>query len=212
MSELDRLSAHDLEAETATALPSKEVLSLLDLNADVDLALDLAAPVDLAIAGNLNVAAPIDAAASANVLSVGSEAAALSDQQVLIDQTQSGDAIANAPQDSALDQSDDVVGGTDAPADDSGDGEVAVGDITAGGNLLDIDVDVDGDIDAAAPIAGAVAANANVAAPIDAAVAANVGSVDSEATAISKQTAIITQDLDEVTASATADQDSSITQ
>lgn len=209
---MEPLSAEDLAAETATALPTKEVLSLLDLNADVDLALDLAAPVDLGIAANLNVAAPIDAAASANVLSVGSEAAALSDQQVLIDQTQSGDAIANAPQTSVLDQSDDAVGGTDEPAPDSGDGEVAIGDITAGGNLLDIDVNIDGDIDAAAPIAGAVAANANVAAPIDAAVAANVGSIDSEATAISKQTAIITQDLDGVTASATADQDSTITQ
>lgn len=209
---MEKLSAQDLAAETATALPTKEVLSLLDLNADVDLALDLAAPVDLGVAANLNVAAPIDAAASANVLSVGSEAAALSDQQVLIDQTQSGDAIANAPQTSVLDQSDDTVGGTDEPAPDSGDGDVAVGDITAGGNLLDIDVNIDGDIDAAAPIAGAVAANANVAAPIDAAVAANVGSIDSEATAISKQTAIITQDLDGVTASATADQDSTITQ
>jgi hypothetical protein len=40
-------------------------MSLLDLNADVDLALDLAAPVDLAVAANLNIAAPITAAASA---------------------------------------------------------------------------------------------------------------------------------------------------
>lgn len=213
MSDIERLSAQELEAETATALPSKEVLSLLDLNADVDLALDLAAPVDLAVAGNLNIAAPIDAAASANVLSVGSEAASLTDQQVLIDQTQSGDAIANAPQDSVLDQSDDIVGGTDEPAaEEPTDGEVAIGDLTAGGNLLDIDVNVDGDIDAAAPIAGAVAANANVAAPIDAAVSANIGSIDSQATAVSQQTAIISQDLDDVTASATADQDSTITQ
>ena len=213
MSDMERLSAQDLEAETATALPSKEVLSLLDLNADVDLALDLAAPVDLAVAGNLNIAAPIDAAASANVLSFGSEAVSLTDQQVLIDQTQSGDAIANAPQDSVLDQSDDTVGETDQPVTEAPtDGDVAVGDLTAGGNLLDINVDVDGDIDAAAPIAGAVAANANVAAPIDAAVAANIGSIDSEATAVSQQTAIINQDLDDVTASATADQDSTITQ
>ena len=41
-----------------------------------------------------------------------------------------------------------------------------------------------------------MAANANVAAPIDAGVAANVGSVDSEATAVASQTAIINQDLD----------------
>ena len=59
-----------------------------------------------------------------------------------------------------------------------------MGDLAAGGNLLDVDVDVDADVDAAAPIAGAVAANANIAAPIDAAVAANVGSIDSEATAV----------------------------
>lgn len=213
MSDLERLSAQDLEAESATALPNKEVLSLLDLNADVDLALDLAAPVDLAVAGNLNIAAPIGAAASANVLSFGSEAAALSDQQVLIDQTQSGDAIANAPQDSVLDQSDDTVGETDQPsAEAPTEGDVAVGDLTAGGNLLDVNVNIDGDIDAAAPIAGAVAANANVAAPIDAAVAANVGSIDSQATAVAQQTAIINQDLDGVNASATADQDSTITQ
>ena len=213
MPELDGLSAADLEAQGATALPTKEVLSLLDLNADVDLALDLAAPVDLAAAANLNVAAPIAAAASANVLSFGSEATALQEQAVLIDQTQSGDAIANAPQTSDLDQSNDTIGAEEpapAPADEAGD--VAVGDLAAGGNLLDINVNIDGDIDAAAPIAGAVAANANIAAPIDASVSANVGSIDSTATALSSQTAVINQDLDDVTADATADQDSTIVQ
>ena len=210
---LDRLTAADLEAEAATPLPAKEVISLLDLNADVDLALDLAAPVDLAVAGNLNVAAPIDAAASANVLSVGSEAGALAQQQVLIDQYQSGAATADAPQTSLLDQSDDTVGEEPAPAEDeSSGGDVTIGDVTAGGNLLDVDVNIDGDIDAAAPIAGAVAANANVAAPIDAAVAANIGSVDSEATAVADQTAVIRQSLDGVTADATAAQTSEITQ
>ena len=212
MSELQPLSAQDLAAETATALPTKEVLSLLDLNADVDLALDLAAPVDLAVAGNLNVAAPIDAAASANVLSVGSEATSLADQAVLINQTQSGDAIANAPQTSTLDQSDDAVGGTEPVSGDTESGDVQIGDISAGGNLLDINLDLKADVDAAAPIAGAVAANANVAAPIDAAVSANIGSVDSEATAVARQTAIINQDLDGVTASATAAQNSDIKQ
>ena len=53
MSESERLSAEDLAAESATALPRKEVMSLLDLNADVDLALDLAAPVDLAVAADV---------------------------------------------------------------------------------------------------------------------------------------------------------------
>lgn len=213
MTELDRLSAADLEAESATALPTKEVLSLLDLNADVDLALDLAAPVDLAVAANLNVAAPITAAASANILSVGSEATALTNQQVLIDQTQSGDAIANAPQTSTIDQGQDSIPETSTPvAPQPGDGSVAVGDVAAGGNLLDVNLDLDASVDAAAPIAGAVAANANIAAPIDAAVAANIGSVGSEATAVSQQTAIINQDLDGVQAEATADQDSTIQQ
>ena len=41
------LTADELEAEGATALPDKEVLSLLDLNADLDLALDAAAPGDV---------------------------------------------------------------------------------------------------------------------------------------------------------------------
>ncbi len=213
MSELEKLSAQDLEAEGATALPTKEVLSLLDLNADVDLALDLAAPVDLAVAGNLNVAAPIAAAASANVLSIGSEATAVQDQAVLLSQTQSGDAIANAPQTSTIDQGDDTIAGEPTtPPTDPTDGSVSTGDLTAGGNLLDVDLDLSADVDAAAPIAGAVAANANVAAPIDASVAANVGSVGSEATAVSQQTAIIDQELDGVTAEATADQDSEITQ
>jgi hypothetical protein len=57
----------ELHAEGGAVLPSKEVLSvpLLDLNADINLALDLAAPIDLAIAGNANVALPINAAVSA---------------------------------------------------------------------------------------------------------------------------------------------------
>ena len=81
MSEQDLapLSADELAAEAGTALPPKEVISLLDLNVDLDLALDLAAPIDLAVAANANVAAPIDAAVGANVLSVGSTAQALAD-------------------------------------------------------------------------------------------------------------------------------------
>jgi hypothetical protein len=213
MSELERLSAGDLEAEAATPLPTKEVMSLLDLNADIDLALDLAAPVDLAVAANLNVAAPIDAAAAANVLSLGSDAQALADQGVAINQTISGEAIADAPQTSTIDQSDDVIGETDPVVPDgTDDGSVEVGDLTATGTLLDVDLNVDADIDGAAPIAGAVAANGNIAAPIDAAVAANIGSIDSQATAVAQQTAIINQSLDGVTADATADQTSEITQ
>ena len=79
------------------------------------------------------------------------------------------------------------------------------------GNLLNVDVNVDADADVAAPINGAVAANANVAAPIDAAVGANVGSVGSDAIAVSQQDAIINQDITG-SAEATSDQASDITQ
>jgi hypothetical protein len=202
-----RLSREDLAQEEATPLPAKEVLSLLDLNLDLDLALDLAAPIDLAVAANANVAAPIDAAASANVLSTLSNAASMADQDVMIDQGISGEAIADAPQTSVLDQSDDVA----APAAD----DVVIPDpagVLDGGPLLNVNVDLALDADIAAPIAGAIAANANVAAPIDAAVAANIGSIGSEAVAVADQDAIIVQNLEDVVAHATADQDSTITQ
>jgi hypothetical protein len=206
------LSPEELAAETGAALPDKEVISLLDLNADVDLALDAAAPIDLAVAANANVAAPIDAAVAANILSVGSSAQALADQGVLTDQGITGEAVANAPQDSTIDQSDDTVGTTEpAPVTGGTDGTTEVVGDPLSGDLLDVNVDLAADLDLAAPIAGAVAANANVAAPIDAAVAANVGSIDSQATAVAQQDAIITQNID-ATAEANADQQSTITQ
>ena len=212
------LSPEELAAETGAALPDKEVISLLDLNADLDIGLDAAAPIDLAVAANANVAAPIDASVGANVLSVGSTAQALSDQGVLIDQNLTGDAIAHAPQDSTIDQAADPTA-ADAPAADptATDPAAAATDAAAvsggalDGNLLNVDVNLAADLNLAAPIDGAVAANANVAAPIDASVAANVGSVDSVATSIAQQDAIITQNLD-ATADATADQTSTITQ
>ena len=67
------MSAQELAAEGGTTLPDKEVMSLLDLNANLDLALDAAAPIDLAVGANANIAAPIDAAVGANVLSAGSD-------------------------------------------------------------------------------------------------------------------------------------------
>jgi hypothetical protein len=221
--ELSPLSMDELAAESATALPAKEVISLLDLNVDVDLALDMAAPIDLAVAANANITAPISAAVGANVLSTGSTAETLSDQGTLIDQHLSGAAIATAPQDSSIDQSNDVIDdgttdpGTDpTPADpDPSDGDVTVPtdpEAMLDGDLLNVDVNVHLDADLAAPVAGAVAANANVAAPINAAVGANVASVDSSATAIAQQDAIINQDLDDVIAQATADQQADITQ
>ena len=215
------LSPAELAAETGAALPDKEVISLLDLNVDADIALDAAAPIDLAVAANANVAAPIDAAVGANVLSTGSTAQALADQGVLIDQGITGDSTATAPQVSTIDQSDDTVGDgttggtTDGTTPDGTGTEVGALPTDTGGmldgNLLNVNVDLAADLDLSSPIAGAVAANANVAAPIDAAVAANVGSVDSEAVAVSQQDAIITQDING-NATATADQTSDITQ
>ena len=226
------LSDAELAGEAGTALPDKEVVSILDLNADLDLAIDAAAPIDLGVAANANVAAPIDAAVGANVLSEGSTAQALSDQGALINQDVSADATANATQDSTLDQgaAPAADGGTALPTDagtalpaDAGslpaDGTIGgttgdlgstVGD-AANGDLLNVNVDLNGDANIAAPINGAVAANANVAAPIDAAVAANVGSVDSDAVAVSQQDAIINQTIDG-SATANSDQVSDISQ
>jgi hypothetical protein len=226
--ELAPLSEAELAAEGGTGLPDKEVMSLLDLNADLDLGLDAAAPIDLAVAANANVAAPIDAAVGANVLSTGSTAQALADQGVIIDQGITGEAVAEGRQDSTIDQTDGTVAPGDDTATAAGPSETTAteGDTPGGtsdpvdatdggspldGDLLDVDVDLAADLDVAAPIGGAVAANANVAAPIDAAVAANVGSVDSEATAIAQQDAIISQNID-ADASATVDQSSQIDQ
>src|SRR5689334_2912286 len=114
----DGLTPEELMAESATALPDKEVVSILDLNADVDVFIDAAAPIDLAAAAQLNVAAPIDAAASANVLSDGSTAASSVDQGVLLNQTLLGTATAEAGQMSVIDQGDVADGDTSTPPDD----------------------------------------------------------------------------------------------
>jgi hypothetical protein len=206
--DVTHLSREDLEAEGGTALPPKEVLSLLDVNLDLDLALDLAAPIDLAVAANANIAAPIDAAVSGNILSAFSSAASMADQDVSIQQTLSGEAIADAPQTSVIDQSADAGEAADTTAIELPTDPTDA--LNAG--LLDLNVDLALDADIAAPIAGAVALNANVAAPIDAAVAANIGSISSEAVAVADQDAVIVQTLDDVVAEATADQDSTITQ
>ncbi|HYD09352.1 MAG TPA: hypothetical protein VEA78_04560, partial [Acidimicrobiales bacterium] len=94
----DKVSREEVQAQDGAALPDKEAMSLLDVNADLDIALDIAAPIDAAVAANANVAAPIDAAVGANVLSVDSSATAVSDQGVMIDQQLDGEAIANATQ------------------------------------------------------------------------------------------------------------------
>jgi len=215
MSEADLppLSKEELAAEAGTALPDKEVMSLLDLNADLNLALDVAAPIDLAVAANANVAAPIDASVSANILSAGSTAGSLAHQDVGIDQGLSGSAIAHAPQHSSIDQGTPAAGTTPTAAGAPAGATAAAPDPSSAlnGDLLKVDVNAAADAKLAAPIAGAVAANANVAAPIDASVSANVGSIGSDATAIADQHGTITQHLDG-TAQATADQTSQITQ
>ncbi|WP_426763914.1 peptidoglycan-binding protein [Pseudarthrobacter sp. 1G09] len=224
------LTDDELLQEQATALPDKEVASVLDLNADLDLGINAAAPIDLAVAANANVAAPIDAAASANILSYGSDAQALSTQDAAIDQGITADANAESQQDSVIGQGDGATdtaagtGTTDAGTTDGAadavsalPGTDAVTDPVTdaagalNGNLLNVDVNLDADAAIAAPINGAVAANANVAAPIDAAVAANIGSIDSQAYAISDQSATISQHIDGA-ADATAGQTSDLQQ
>src|SRR4051812_33923761 len=102
----------EIEAEAAVPLPNKEVMSLLDVNANVDLGLDLAAPVDLAVAANLNVAAPIEASAAANVLSPDAQAVSLAQQHGSIDQGISGSAHATAPQNAEITQNSNSDTGT----------------------------------------------------------------------------------------------------
>ena len=110
------LSPEELMAESAIALPDKEVVSILDLNADVDVALDAASPIDLAAAANLNVAAPIDAAAGANVLAYGSGAQATVDQGTSIEQMLDADAYATSTQASGIDQGGMDTDGDEVPA------------------------------------------------------------------------------------------------
>jgi hypothetical protein len=240
--ELERVSMDEVEAEGAVPLPNKEVMSLLDVNANVDLGLDLAAPVDLAVAANLNVAAPIEAAASANLLSPDAQAAALAQQHGSIDQAISGSADATAPQHADLSQDSNPEAGGGAAAgevdgaagtagaigsaaggavdgaaggavDDAADGVTGGADsLLENGSLLDANVNIHATADLAAPIDGAVAANANVAAPIDAAVAANIGSPNGIAQALADQQVDIHQSLDDVSADATAEQDATVDQ
>ncbi|WP_249336120.1 peptidoglycan-binding protein [Sinomonas gamaensis] len=207
---MEPLSDEELAAEGITPLPDKEVASILDLNADLNLGIEAAAPIDLGVAANANVAAPIDASASANVLSVGSTSAGIADQGTLIDQGINADATANSVQDSNIDQGTAPV---PAPTSDPTSTTTTTTDPTAvaDGSLLNVDVNLDANAGIAAPINGAVAANANVAAPINAGVAANIGTVDSTAVADAQQQAIITQHIDGA-ATATSEQHSDLQQ
>ncbi|HZO33408.1 MAG TPA: hypothetical protein VFH48_46280 [Chloroflexota bacterium] len=98
------LKPDELAAEEAAELPDREAMSLLDLNLDLSLDADAAAPVGAAIAANANVAAPIDAAVAANVGSVDSTAIASADQDAQITQILDGVAIANADQEGSITQ------------------------------------------------------------------------------------------------------------
>ena len=98
------LTREELDAEAAAALPDRRAMSLLDLNVDLDLALDLAAPIDAAVAANANVAAPIDAAVSANALSPDATALSLADQDSVVSQSLDADATAIATQHAEVDR------------------------------------------------------------------------------------------------------------
>lgn len=118
------LTADELDAESADALPNREAMStlnpslglpdptialpempgLLDLDVNLDLDADAAAPISAAVAANANVAAPIDAAVSANVLSPGSTSMAVADQDSVIVQDLDGTADASVDQDSTISQ------------------------------------------------------------------------------------------------------------
>jgi len=98
------LSSEELNAQQATDLPDREAMSLLDLNADLNLALDLAAPIDAAVAANANVAAPIDAAVSANLLANDSVSAATAPQHSVLGQALDGVATASGTQDATVTQ------------------------------------------------------------------------------------------------------------
>jgi hypothetical protein len=101
--------------------------------------------------------------------------------------------------------------GADQPAVNVGD-QSALDTTSLDNGLLNVDVNVDLNSKLAAPITGAVALNANVAAPVNGSVAANVGTIGSEAVAVSDQTAILSQQLNDVKAEAITNQDAHINQ
>jgi hypothetical protein len=112
----NELTTEELEAQEGSELADRNAMSVLNptdvlgsgglLNLDVDLALDadVAAPIDAAVAANANVAAPIDAAVSANVLSPGAVSVASADQDSIIVQELDGVANATAVQDASVEQ------------------------------------------------------------------------------------------------------------
>lgn len=117
----DGLTPEELATHDAAALPDREAMSvlptsLLDLDVNVDAALDLAAPVNAGIAANANAALPIDAAVSANVLSPGASSGAAAEQVSVINQDLNGVAIADPDQTSDIDQGEVAPAATDTSA------------------------------------------------------------------------------------------------
>jgi hypothetical protein len=99
------LSQEELAAQQASDLPDREAMTtLLDLDATIDLALDVAAPVNAGVAANANAGVPLSASVGANVLSNDSGAVSTSVQNAPITQSLDGTAIANADQTSDIDQ------------------------------------------------------------------------------------------------------------
>ena len=167
------------------------------------------------------MAAPIEAAAAANLLSPDAQAVAVAQQTGSISQTISGTADATSVQDAEISQSrsaDPADGTSGSTSGDTSTGGATTGtsggvqSLLDGGSLLSANVNVDADANLTAPVAGAVAANANVAAPVDAAVAANVASPDASAQAVAVQNVQISQNLDDVSATANAEQDAKVEQ
>ena len=201
-------------------LGSLDGTSLLNADANLNLNLNLAAPIGLGVAANANAAVPVDGAVPANILSAGAAAYVNAPQTGTLDQQLLGQAVAQGNQQAAINQGTGVVStpGSSASLNPTGSVTEAGTGTSAGStgtalpsSLLNINANIDLGLDLAAPIDGAIAANANVAAPIDAAVGANVLSPDSTAIALAPQNVNIIQGLNGV-ASATVDQASTTTQ
>ena len=98
------LSESEIADQQANDLPDREAMSLLDVVANLNLDLNLAAPIDGGVAANANAGAPVDAGVSANLLSVNSQTLASTGQQSVVQQALTGDAQATATQNAGINQ------------------------------------------------------------------------------------------------------------
>jgi hypothetical protein len=104
----EEMTQAELQQEQASEMPDRENMSLLDLDANLDLALDLAAPIDAAVAANANVAVPLNASVAANVIGIGSTAYSAAGQDSIVMQDMDAEANATATQTATIDQGDDM--------------------------------------------------------------------------------------------------------